>query len=75
MPASRIYTYVWGGEGGDANALRSHISHLRHKIELLESGLGKITSVPAVGYVMRRMAVAAPGAVGGLVEVGASAAD
>jgi DNA-binding response OmpR family regulator len=56
VPASRIYTYVWGSQGGDANALRSHISHLRRKLELEVSGdvPGTIESVPAVGYIFRR---------------------
>ena len=59
VAASRIYTYVWGSEGGDANALRSHISHLRRKLEEIGGEApGQITSVPAVGYVFRR---AAPG--------------
>src|SRR5256712_882185 len=53
VPASRLYTSVWGSEGGDANALRSHISHIRRKLEIDGSGPGKITSVPAVGYVLR----------------------
>jgi two-component system OmpR family response regulator len=65
VPASRIYTYVWGSDGGDANALRSHISHLRHKLRFGESGPGTITSVPAVGYVMRR-ATSAPAPVAAL---------
>jgi DNA-binding response OmpR family regulator len=54
VPASRIYTYVWGSQGGDANALRSHISHLRRKLERCGEQLGSITSVPAVGYILRR---------------------
>lgn len=54
VPASRLYTYVWGSDGGDANALRSHISHLRRKLEEIGGeGPGRITSVPAVGYVFR----------------------
>ena len=62
VPGSRLYTYVWGSEGGDANALRSHISHLRRKLEEIGgSEAGTITSVPAVGYVFRR--AAAPAAV------------
>jgi DNA-binding response OmpR family regulator len=57
VPASRLYTYVWGSEGGDANALRSHISHLRRKLEEIGGDApGQITSVPAVGYVFRRSA-------------------
>jgi len=57
VPASRLYTYVWGSEGGDANALRSHISHLRRKLEEIGGEApGQISSVPAVGYVFRRSA-------------------
>jgi len=51
-----MYTYVWGSAGGDANALRSHISHLRRKLELEVGGdvPGTISSVPAVGYIFKR---------------------
>jgi DNA-binding response OmpR family regulator len=54
VPASRLYTYVWGSEGADANALRSHISHLRRKLEIDGASPGTISSIPAVGYVFRR---------------------
>ncbi len=54
VPSSRIYTYVWGSAGGDANALRSHISHLRRKLESQGNSAGVIVSVPAVGYIFRR---------------------
>jgi two-component system KDP operon response regulator KdpE len=54
VPASRLYTYVWGSEGADANALRSHMSHLRRKLEIGGSTPGTISSIPAVGYVFRR---------------------
>jgi DNA-binding response OmpR family regulator len=54
VPASRLYTYVWGSEGADANALRSHISHLRRKLEASGPTPGTITSIPAVGYIFRR---------------------
>ena len=53
VSANRLYTYVWGSEGGDANALRSHISHIRHKLEVAGTSPGSITSVPAVGYAFR----------------------
>jgi DNA-binding response OmpR family regulator len=53
VPASRLYTYVWGSEGADANALRSHMSHLRRKLESVEDPPGAITAVPAVGYIFR----------------------
>jgi DNA-binding response OmpR family regulator len=56
VPASRLYTYVWGSDGADANALRSHISHLRRKLETGGASPGTISSIPAVGYVFRRVA-------------------
>lgn len=55
VPTSKLYAYVWAGDGGDANALRSHISHIRHKLEEIGgSAPGRVTSVPAVGYVFRQ---------------------
>ena len=60
VPASRLYTYVWGSEGADANALRSHMSHLRRKLESLGEPPGTITAVPAVGYALKRGAPALP---------------
>lgn len=56
VPASRLYTYVWGSNGADANALRSHISHLRRKLEFRGQVPARITSVPAVGYILRTSA-------------------
>jgi DNA-binding response OmpR family regulator len=53
VPASRIYTYVWGSDGADANALRSHMSHLRRKLEVDGASPGTISSIPAVGYIFR----------------------
>jgi DNA-binding response OmpR family regulator len=54
VPASRLYTYVWGSDGADANALRSHMSHLRRKLEIGGTAPGTISSIPAVGYIFRR---------------------
>jgi DNA-binding response OmpR family regulator len=59
VPASRLYTYVWGSQGADANALRSHISHLRRKFESEGGAPGQIVSVPAVGYIFKRPVAAA----------------
>jgi DNA-binding response OmpR family regulator len=61
VPASRLYAYVWGGDGGDANALRSHLSHLRRKLDGGTDAWGTITSVPAVGYIFRRPTAASTG--------------
>ena len=71
VSSNRLYTYVWGSDGGDANALRSHISHLRHKLEIGGAAPGEIASVPAVGYVFRPAApqIAAQPAVGAPASV------
>jgi DNA-binding response OmpR family regulator len=53
VSANRLYTYVWGSDGGDANALRSHMSHLRGKLTVNGEAPGTIASVPGVGYVFR----------------------
>jgi len=53
VPVNSLFTYVWGGEGGAANSLRSHICHLRKKLRLDGGARGSIASVPAVGYVFR----------------------
>jgi two-component system, OmpR family, response regulator len=54
VSASRLYTYVWGAEGADANALRSHISHIRRKLGSGgDTSAGSISAVPSVGYVFR----------------------
>jgi DNA-binding response OmpR family regulator len=54
VPASRLYTYVWGSEGADANALRSHMTHVRRKLEIDGGSPGTISSIPRVGYVFKR---------------------
>jgi two-component system OmpR family response regulator len=47
---NRIFAYVWGHQGGDTNALRSHVSHIRHKLQLPP---GAIVSMPTVGYQLK----------------------
>jgi DNA-binding response OmpR family regulator len=53
VPANRLFSDVWGNEGGAANSLRSHICHVRRKLGLDRGAGGSIASVPAVGYVFR----------------------
>lgn len=75
VPTSRLYTYVWGSDGADANALRSHMSHLRRKFEVLGEPPGTISAIPAVGYVFRQAAqpeVAAPPATAAPQEAGSA---
>lgn len=47
----RLLRFVWGGEGGDANVLKTHISHIRAKLARAGTGLG-ITAIQNVGYVL-----------------------
>lgn len=49
VTTSRLLAYVWGYEGGDPNALRTHISHLRTRLDLVARN-GSITGIPGVGY-------------------------
>jgi DNA-binding response OmpR family regulator len=68
VPANRLFAYVWGGEGGAANSLRSHICHLRKKLGLDGGARGSIASVPAVGYVFRSAATERSAPAGGALE-------
>jgi DNA-binding response OmpR family regulator len=50
---SRLLSYVWGPDGGDPNALRSHVCHIRAKLDLSKPDSASITGVPLVGYCFR----------------------
>jgi len=50
VPYARLVDYAWGYEGGDASLLKTHISHVRKKLRLPESGPGSITALLGVGY-------------------------
>lgn len=50
---SRMLSFVWGSDGGDASALRAHVSHIRTKLELTRPENGTITGIPTVGYCFR----------------------
>ncbi|HTD64840.1 MAG TPA: response regulator transcription factor [Verrucomicrobiae bacterium] len=49
VTTSRLLAYVWGYEGGDPNALRTHISHLRTKLDL-KTRDAAVVGVTGVGY-------------------------
>ena len=49
VTTSRLLAYVWGYDGGDQNALRTHISHLRTKLQFSSHGAA-IRVIPCVGY-------------------------
>ncbi len=50
IPYTRLVSYAWSYEGGDANLLKTHICHLRQKLKLPAAGAGSIRSFATVGY-------------------------
>ena len=48
----RLIEFAWNYEGGDAFALKTHISHIRQKLGLSKGQPGYISSLPRVGYVL-----------------------
>lgn len=50
-PTDRLLRFVWRDEGGDANVLKTHISHIRQKLAHAGSEL-LITAIPNVGYAL-----------------------
>jgi len=48
-PTERLLRFVWRDEGGDANVLKTHISHVRHKLAEVTGDMS-ITALPNVGY-------------------------
>jgi DNA-binding response OmpR family regulator len=50
IPYSRLVDYAWGYEGGDASLLKTHICHIRRKLNLPANGEGSIRSLATVGY-------------------------
>lgn len=50
VPATRLVEYAWGGDGGDLPLLKTHISHIRSKLQLPSSGPGSIRAIHGVGY-------------------------
>ncbi len=54
IPYSRLVEYAWGFDGGDANLLKTHVSHIRDKLGLDAGQPGTIRAVAGVGYSMAR---------------------
>ena len=56
LSTDRLIELVWNYEGGDAFTLKTHISHLRQKLDLVKGQPGYIRSVPHVGYTLETVA-------------------
>ncbi len=52
LPTERLIELVWNYEGGDAFALKTHISHIRQKLGIAKGEPGYIGSLPHVGYTL-----------------------
>lgn len=52
LPTDRLIELVWNYEGGDAFALKTHISHIRQKLGVTKGEPGYISSLPHMGYML-----------------------
>ena len=50
VSTSRLVDYAWGYDGGDVSLLKTHVSHLRKKLDLPQEAIGEIRAIPRVGY-------------------------
>jgi len=50
VPYSRLVEYAWGYDTGDANLLKTHICHVREKLDMPIQAKTGIKAVPGVGY-------------------------
>jgi DNA-binding response OmpR family regulator len=48
-----LLRFVWRDDGGDANVLKTHISHVRQKLAAAGVRL-QINAVPGIGYVLKQ---------------------
>lgn len=50
VSANRLVDYAWGIDRGDVSLLKTHMSHIRTKLDLAVSGPNSISVIPRVGY-------------------------
>ena len=50
VSSSRLVDFAWGYDGGDTSLLKTHISHIRKKLQMPDCGIGDIRAIPRVGY-------------------------
>ena len=54
VTTDRLIEFVWNYEGGDSYALKTHICHIRNKLQVAKGEVGYIRSVPHLGYTLLR---------------------
>jgi DNA-binding response OmpR family regulator len=54
IPYSRLVEYAWGYDAGDSGLLKTHICHIRRKLDLPSERKGGIRAVLGVGYSLGR---------------------
>jgi DNA-binding response OmpR family regulator len=52
LPTDRLVELVWGYDGGDAFALKTHICQVRRKLGIPKGEQGYISNAPQVGYTL-----------------------
>lgn len=52
VPSSRLIEETWGAHRADANMLKTHIYHIRKKLQLADGEPGRIKSMIGLGYMM-----------------------
>jgi DNA-binding response OmpR family regulator len=60
VTASRLVDYAWGYDGGHVSLLKTHISHIRKKLDLPQNDIGDIRAVARVGYRLKQEQPVAP---------------
>ena len=50
VSSGRLVEYAWGYDGGEAGLLKTHVCHIRQKLNLPRGRLGDILAVTGVGY-------------------------
>ena len=61
LTTERLIELAWEYEGGDAFALKTHISHIRQKLGIQKGEAGYIASAPHIGYRLERGAPSVAG--------------
>jgi DNA-binding response OmpR family regulator len=52
IPHARLVEYAWGFDGGETSLLKTHICHIRQKLDLPADGTKGIQAVAGVGYTL-----------------------